>query len=60
MYFLKNYANLLEARLETAKYVKFYNTKRFHASLGYKTPDRVYYENLHKSVNYVGIQQMVA
>lgn len=40
--FLKNYANLLEARLETSKYVNFYNSKRFHASLGYKTPDKVY------------------
>ena len=57
---LKNYANLLEARLETAKYVNFYNTKRFHTSLGFKTPDKVYYENLHKSVNYLGVQQMIA
>ncbi len=58
--FLKNYANLLEARLETAKYVKFYNTKRFHASLKYKTPDKIYYENLHLSVNYKEIQDMTA
>lgn len=58
--FLKNYANLLESKLETAKYVNFYNTKRFHLSLGLKTPDTVYFENLHKSVNYVEIQQMVA
>lgn len=57
---LKNYANFLEARLETVKYVNFYNTKRFHTSLGFKTPDKVYYENLHKSVNYVGVQQMIA
>jgi putative transposase len=58
--FLKNYPNLLEARLETAKYVKFYNSKRFHASLNYKTPDKVYYENLHKSKNYKEIQDMIA
>ncbi len=58
--FLKNYANLLEARLETNKYVKFYNTKRFHASLNYKTPDSVYYENLHLSKNYEEIQTMIA
>jgi putative transposase len=58
--FIKNYANLLEARLETAKYVKFYNSKRFHASLGYKTPDKIYFDNLHKSVNYLGVQQMSA
>ncbi|HRY57038.1 MAG TPA: IS3 family transposase [Patescibacteria group bacterium] len=58
--FLKNYANLLEARLETAKYVNFYNSKRFHASLGYKTPDKIYFGNLHKSVNYYEGQQMAA
>lgn len=58
--FLKNYANLLEARVETAKYVNFYNGKRFHASLGYKTPDTIYFKNLHKSVNYYEGQQMAA
>ncbi len=58
--FLKNYANLLEARLETAKYVNFYNKKRFHTSLGFKTPDKIYFENLHQSINYNGIQQMAA
>jgi putative transposase len=58
--FIKNYANLLEARLETAKYVNFYNTKRFHTSLEYKTPDEIYFENLHKSVNYLGGQLLVA
>jgi putative transposase len=58
--FLKNYSNLLEARLETNKYVKFYNTKRFHASLGYKTPDNIYYNNLHKSINYKETQAMIA
>jgi len=57
---LKNYSNLLEARLETAKYVKFYNSKRFHASLNYKTPDKVYHENLHLSKNYEEIQTMIA
>ena len=58
--FLKNYANLLEARAETAKYVNFYNGRRFHASLGYKTPDTIYFKNLHKSVNYYEGQQMAA
>jgi putative transposase len=58
--FLKNYSNLLEARLETARYVKFYNSRRFHASLSYKTPDRVYYDNLHLSKNYEEIQDMIA
>jgi putative transposase len=58
--FIKNYTNLLEARLETAKYVKFYNSKRFHASLNYKTPDRVYYENMPLSKNIEEIQTMIA
>lgn len=57
---MKRYVNLLEARLETAKYVKFYNTKRFHASLEYKTPDKIYYENLYKSKNHKEIQAMTA
>jgi putative transposase len=58
--FLKNYQNLFEAKLETEKYVTFYNSKRFHASLNYKTPDKIYYENLYKSKNYDKYLQMVA
>jgi putative transposase len=58
--FLKNYSNLLDARLETAKYVKFYNSKRFHSSLNYKTPDKMYYDNLYKSENHKEIQDMIA
>ena len=58
--FIKNYQNLFEAKLETEKYVAFYNSKRFHASLNYKTPDKIYYENLYKSKNYDKYLQMTA
>lgn len=58
--FLKNYQNLFEAKVETEKYVNFYNSKRFHASLDYKTPDKVYYENLYKSKNYDKYKQTAA
>lgn len=50
--YLFKYENIFDAKSKTEKYVYFYNTKRLHASLNYKTPDEVYFENLHKSKNY--------
>lgn len=50
--YLFRYKNIFEAKSKTANYVDFYNSKRLHASLDYKTPNEVYFENLHRSKNY--------
>jgi putative transposase len=44
--YLKSYKNLKEARDEIGKYIETYNSKRLHSSIGYKTPDEVYYANV--------------
>jgi len=40
---LKEYASLAEARVELAGFFRWYNEERPHQSLGYQTPDEVYY-----------------
>ena len=40
--YLKGYAGLPELLLGLTDYFVFYNTARFHQSLGYLTPDEVY------------------
>jgi len=40
--YLKDYSNYFEAKENISKYINFYNTKRLHQSLGYKTPISVY------------------
>jgi putative transposase len=40
--YLKGYAGLPELLLGLTEYFVFYNTERFHQSLGYLTPDEVY------------------
>lgn len=47
--FLHNYFNIFDAKLKTSQYVDFYNTRRFHSSLNYKTPDQIYFANLPKN-----------
>lgn len=42
--FLKDYRDEDSLRRGLDYFVGFYNTKRLHQSLGYKTPDKVYYE----------------
>jgi len=44
--YLKHYENLKEAKQEIAKYITFYNTRRKHFSLGYNTPDNVYFKRV--------------
>jgi putative transposase len=40
--YLKGYVTIPELQLGLTAYFGFYNTKRFHQSLGYRTPDEVY------------------
>jgi len=40
--YLKDYSNYFEAKENLSKYLNFYNSKRFHQSLNYKTPEMVY------------------
>jgi putative transposase len=40
--YLKGYAGVPELLIGLADYFAFYNTERFHQSLGYLTPDEVY------------------
>ena len=42
--YLKDYSYPREARLGIRKYMDFYNNKRPHQSLGYKTPAGVYFD----------------
>ena len=41
--YLKDYANVPEAINGISRYFKFYNTQRPHQSLGYRTPEQVYF-----------------
>lgn len=40
--YLKGYVTIPELQLGLTAYFAFYNTERFHQSLGYRTPDQVY------------------
>ncbi len=40
--YLKAYQDAREARLEIGKYIRFFNARRPHQSLGYKTPAEEY------------------
>lgn len=44
--YLKDYRSVIEAAEGLGAYFRFYNTERLHQSLGYRTPDEVYKENL--------------
>ena len=41
--YLREKLSLKELKDITKEWVKYYNAERFHQSLGYKTPDEVYY-----------------
>jgi len=42
--YLKGYETVREAKESLARYFHFYNTERLHESLGYRTPQEVYFE----------------
>jgi putative transposase len=44
--YLHGYANGTEARTSLTKYFSFYNARRSHQALEYRTPDEVYFEAL--------------
>ncbi|MDD5703503.1 MAG: integrase core domain-containing protein, partial [Dehalococcoidales bacterium] len=44
-----------EARLEIGKYIRFYNSRRPHQSLGYKTPAEEYTE---KTIDIVNVHML--
>jgi putative transposase len=41
--YLRGYANGHEAQRSLSKYFAFYNARRVHETLGYATPDEVYF-----------------
>lgn len=47
-FYLNEYGNLIELRKAIKAYIKFYNHKRWHQSLGYKTPAEVYFGRIDK------------
>jgi putative transposase len=44
--YLRAYGAVSEARTSLGRYFEFYNGKRPHSSLGAKTPDQMYFDNL--------------
>lgn len=44
--YIKRYETARELKAGVDAYFQFYNTKRFHQSLDYSTPDEMYYSNL--------------
>jgi len=53
--YLKAYQDAREARLEIGKYIRFYNSRRPHQSLGYKTPAEEYTE---KTIDIVNVHML--
>ncbi len=46
--YLKAYESLSEARKGLRDYFEFYNQRRRHQGLGYRTPDEVYWDTFSK------------
>ncbi|WP_157035679.1 IS3 family transposase [Sphingobium chungbukense] len=44
--YLRAYAAVSEARISIGRYLNFYNARRPHSSLGARTPDQAYFDNL--------------
>jgi putative transposase len=53
-FYLNEYDSVKELRKAIGAYIEFYNHRRWHQSLGYKTPASVYFEQERKACGYVG------
>ena len=52
-FYLHEYNTVKALRLAIAEYVEFYNQRRWHQSLDYKTPADVYFEQERKACGYM-------
>jgi putative transposase len=52
-FYLNEYESVKDLRKAISAYIDFYNQKRWHQSLGYKTPASVYFEQERKACGYV-------
>lgn len=52
-FYLNEYGSVKELRNAISDYIDFYNRKRWHQSLGYKTPAEVYFERERKACGYM-------
>jgi putative transposase len=50
-FYLNEYETVSELKRAISAYIKFYNHKRWHQSLGYKTPAEVYFSGTEKPVD---------
>ena len=51
--YLSEYKDTKELKRGVARFIEFYNCRRFHSSLGYKKPMNVYLEGIKKEVRNV-------
>ena len=52
-FYLNEYNNVQELRQAIVEYIEFYNQRRWHQSLDYKTPAEVYFEQEREACGYV-------
>jgi putative transposase len=52
-FYLNEYGSVKELRKAISAYIEFYNRKRWHQSLRYKTPAEVYFEQERKACGYM-------
>ena len=51
-FYLNEYGSVKELRNAIGAYIEFYNRRRWHQSLDYKTPATVYFEQERKACGY--------
>ncbi|GAB6886990.1 hypothetical protein JCM13304A_04880 [Desulfothermus okinawensis JCM 13304] len=58
--YIHSYETVKEARESLERYFRFYNTERFHESLGYKTPEEIYFgwsQTINKQAGAIHLKQ---